>query len=169
MQSSATTATPRLSQYWSSSVSRCLIFLLAAMLTLSLASCATTGNIPPNYDVLALKNSGLVLFSVTHDKDTEYLFRRGTDMRFNVYFRNANNNIEIPAAFSNDTLALIVTSQFEVCLGARLRARVCGRELRIDGVESRTGLWRQGSHHQTEKAATANRVRRAGRIRDVYR
>ena len=70
MQSSATTATPRLSKYWRSSVSRCLIFLLAAMLTLSLASCATTGNIPPNYDVLAPKNSGLVLFSVTHDKDT---------------------------------------------------------------------------------------------------
>jgi hypothetical protein len=74
------------------------------MLAFALASCATTGNISTKYNVSEPKNSGLVLFSVTHDKDAEFLFRRGTDIRFNVYFRNTDNNIEIPAAFSNDTL-----------------------------------------------------------------
>ena len=128
MQSSATTTAPRFSQYWRSRQRRALIFLLMTMLTLALAGCATTGNIPTNYDVSASKNSGLVLFSVTHDKDTEYLFRRGTEIRFNVYFRNADNNIEIPSAFSNDTSALIVTSQFESVWGrAYVREFVAGR------------------------------------------
>ena len=105
-----------------------LIFFLPTLLALTLASCVTTGNISTKYDVSALKNSGLVLFSVTHDKNTEYFFRRGTDIRFNVYFRNTDNNIEIPAAFSNDTLALIVTSQFDAVWGrAYVREFAAGR------------------------------------------
>ena len=51
-----------------------LIFFLPTLLALTLASCVTTGNISTKYDVSALKNSGLVLFSVTHDKNTEYFY-----------------------------------------------------------------------------------------------
>lgn len=88
-----------------------LFFVTVA--TLALAACQTTGNVSPKYDETASRNSGLVLFSVSHDKNKELFLSRGADLQFSVDFRSLDNTIEIPAALSNDTLALFPTSAFD--------------------------------------------------------
>ncbi|MCB1942279.1 MAG: hypothetical protein H6942_15325 [Candidatus Accumulibacter sp.] len=59
------------------------------------------------------KNIGLVLFSVSHDKNKGFFLSRGANLQFSVDFRSVDSNIEIPAAFSNDPLVPVVTSAFD--------------------------------------------------------
>tara|TARA_R110001592_G_scaffold363395_1_gene687491 strand:+ start:4961 stop:6346 length:1386 start_codon:yes stop_codon:yes gene_type:complete len=90
------------------------------MLTLALAGCQMTGNVSPKYDVAVSKNSGLVLFSVSHEKkkkDKSFFMDDAANMKFSVDFRSVDNNMDIPAAFSNDTLALVKTSAFDSVWG----------------------------------------------------
>jgi len=94
------------------------------MLMLALVGCQTTGNVSTQYDVSAGRNAGLVLFSVSHDKNKDHFLPRGADLKFSVDFRGVDNNTEIPAAFSHDTLAPLPTSAFDAVWG-----RVYVREL----------------------------------------
>ena len=98
---------------------RLCTLLCAIMLTLALAGCQMTGNVSPKYDVTVSKNSGLVLFSVSHEKKKDKSFFRdhAADMKFSVDFRSVDNNMDIPAAFSNDTSALLKTSAFDSVWG----------------------------------------------------
>lgn len=141
MQLCATTHAPRLSRYWSRSAGLARMLLLAAMLALVLTGCETTGNVPPGHDISAHRNSGLVLFSVTHDKDYKHLARRGANIRFSVTFRNVDKNIDTQPAFSNEMMALIVTSPFENVWGrVYVREFAAGRyELSGWRLEQNTG------------------------------
>ncbi len=98
---------------------RLCTLLCATILTLPLAGCQMTGNVSPKYDVTIIKNSGHVLFSVSHEKnkDKGFFMDDAADMKFLVDIRSVDNNIDIPAAFSNDTLALLKTSAFDSGLG----------------------------------------------------
>jgi|APEBP8051072266_1049373.scaffolds.fasta_scaffold04505_3 hypothetical protein len=87
--------------------------LCAILLALALTACQTSGNVSPTYDITASKSSGLVLFSVSHDKNKGFSLSRGANLQFSVDFRSMDGNIEIPAAFSNDPLVLVVTSAFD--------------------------------------------------------
>jgi hypothetical protein len=88
-------------------------FLCAVMWALALTACQTSGNVSPTYDITASKNSGLVLFSVSHDKNKGLFLSRGANLQFSVDFRSVDSNIKIPVAFSNDPLVLVVTSAFD--------------------------------------------------------
>ncbi|PKO81135.1 MAG: hypothetical protein CVU19_08555 [Betaproteobacteria bacterium HGW-Betaproteobacteria-13] len=98
-------------------MNRLWALLSASLLMLALGGCQTTGNVSTGYDPGASKNSGLVLFSVSHDKNTEHFLPRGADLQFSVTFTSVDGTVKIPPALSNDTLALFPTTVFEAVWG----------------------------------------------------
>lgn len=75
--------------------------LLCVSLALStLAGCETTGNVATDYDFSKPRDTGLALFSVTHDRDDSGFSRNGNNVAFFVSIRDAVTGAELPRAFS---------------------------------------------------------------------
>jgi hypothetical protein len=89
------------------------LLLLAIVLVFVLSGCASTGNVDRKYNVSAHNNTGLLLFSVSHDKDERTLGRGGANIYFSVTFHSDDTTDTIPRAVSNDLGALMPTSQFD--------------------------------------------------------
>lgn len=90
---------------------------LSILLGLFIAGCATTGNIDPKYDVSVKRETGLVLFSVTHDDFRGPFGSLAGDLEFRVSIWNGDSNTELPHAYSNDFANLLATSPFEPTWG----------------------------------------------------
>ena len=117
--------------------------LLAATLVIVMAGCETTGNIEPKFDMASLKQGGLVLFSVTHDKDAEHAFRQGANVKLFIEFRDVANGTEIPRAFSNmETMSLLMTTPFEHVWGRTYVRNFAAGRYELSGwyVEQNTGV-----------------------------
>lgn len=81
--------------------------ICAALLIFALMGCTTTGNVDPKYDLSAHTNTGLLIFSVTHDADYNIFGRRGHNIYLAIYFRNIETGDTILRADSNDWGVLI--------------------------------------------------------------
>lgn len=89
------------------------LFILAIILVFVLSGCASTGNVDQKYDLSSHKNAGLLLFSVSHDKDGSTLGRGGANIYFSVIFQSNDTTDTILRAVSNDLSALLPTSKFD--------------------------------------------------------
>lgn len=116
--------------------------LCAVLLTLALTGCATTGNVDPKYDPSAHTKTGLLIFSVTHDKDNNTLGRGGANVYLNIHFRNIDTGDTIPRAVSNDLGTLIPTTPFDNVWGTLyVREFAAGRyELSTWSLHQNTGV-----------------------------
>ena len=84
----------------------------AILFFLILGGCATSGNIDRGYNLSSLNDKGLVLFTVTHDKE-EGWFRNGSNIYSAVTFVNKTTSKKSQRAQSNDWGTLIMTSDIE--------------------------------------------------------
>lgn len=117
--------------------------LFAIILVIALVGCETTGNIEQKFDMASLKAGGLVLFSVTHDKDDEHAFRRGTNVKLFIKFSDLANGAELPRAFSNmETMTLMMTTPFEDVWGRVYVRNFAAGRYALSGwhVEQNTGV-----------------------------
>lgn len=89
----------------------------AICLFLILTGCATRGNIDRGYNLSSMKDKGLVLFTVTHDKEEGSAFRNGGNIYSAVTFVNKTTSKETQRAMSNDFVTLIMNSDFEEVWG----------------------------------------------------
>jgi len=103
--------------------------------------CQSTGNIDPKYELSAHQNTGLVLFSVSHDQDSSSLFRSGANIYLAIHFRNVITGERPPRAESNDWGSLMPpTSRFD-----NVRGRIYVREFAAGRYE----LWEWSLHQNT--------------------
>lgn len=93
------------------------LFCVSIILGLFMTGCATTGNIDPKYDVSVKRETGLVLFSVTHDDYRGPFGSLARDLSFRIKMLDRNSNTELPFAFSNDSGNRFATSPFEPTWG----------------------------------------------------
>lgn len=83
-----------------------------------LSGCETTGSVSKNTDPAALGSTGLVLFTVTHDKDNEHLLRRAADVKVFVELHDLDRGTALPRAFSNmETPYPIMSTPFDKVWG----------------------------------------------------
>ena len=80
---------------------------------LILAGCATSGNIDREYNLSSVNDKGLVLFTVTHDKEEGWTPRKGSNIYSYVTFVNKTTNKKTQYAHSNAIVDLIPTSDIE--------------------------------------------------------
>lgn len=99
-----------------------------ALALAGLAGCETTGSVDRAVRPETLRQSGLVLFSVTHTLEKDSLVRRGGNVTFYVELRDLDSPRNLPSAFSTNlaTLEPVVHSSFEGWWG-----RVFVRELPV--------------------------------------
>lgn len=92
---------------------------VAALVVFGLLSgCETTGSVSKSTDPAALHSSGLVLFTVTHDKDNEHLLRRGSDVKVFVELHDLDRGMALPRAFSNmETPSPVMSTPFDKVWG----------------------------------------------------
>lgn len=109
---------------------------LPIILSMLLAGCESTGNVVANYAPSANKNTGLVLFSVTHDKGQA--LRTAHNTKLFIRFKGVGKEAatDIPRAFSNmETMSPLMTTPFEDVWG-----RVYVREFAA-GSYTLSGWW----------------------------
>jgi len=80
---------------------------------LILGGCGTSGNIDREYNLSLLNDKGLVLFTVTHDKEEGWTPRKGGNIYSAVTFVNKTTGKKTQRAQSNDWGQLIMTSDIE--------------------------------------------------------
>lgn len=109
---------------------------------LTLTGCASFGNVDSKYDPSAHPNTGLILFSVTHDKDNNSLFRKAGNIYLEIFFRNIDTGENTLRAVSNDWGSLIPTTPFDNAWGTLyVREFTAGHyELSSWGLHQDTGM-----------------------------
>jgi len=91
-----------------------LRWFLFALVLVGLAACESTANIDKGLDASTQLDGGLVIFTVTHDKDTEHFGRSGGNVKLFVTLRDTVKGAELPRVFSNmETLSPVMTSPFD--------------------------------------------------------
>jgi hypothetical protein len=106
-------------------------FWPALLALVVLGGCESTASLDPKQAERRSADRAVITFTVSHDKDMENLFRRGTNVKFFVYLRDAATGKDLPRAFSNmETLAPLMTSPID-----GVWARVFVREVEPGRIE----------------------------------
>jgi hypothetical protein len=115
---------------------------LVAVLTVG---CETTSNTVSSNGAISNKASGVVLFTLTHDKDLEHLGRRAHNVQLIVTMKNLETGSALTRSLSYDVMALFPTTPFVDVWGKVFARELPPGRYAFDSwlVEQNTGVgWR---------------------------